>query len=317
MSTIKCKKKVAILLPTYNGETYLAKHLESLLNQTFQDICVFIHDDGSTDRTVQIVDEYRKKYKDKIKIIDGESTGGARNNFFYLLKTVEADYIMFSDQDDIWLPNKVELTLNEMLKIENKDYDIPVLIHTDLRFVDADLHVIAESYFAYKHKNENNISLKQLLLKNVFVGCTMMLNRNLRDEALIYSDINNIYMHDWWIGLLASIKGKIGFINTQTILYRQHNGNAEGNRYNKTFFFRIKRWLNIKNAIVLHEEYLMRKKLFCKELAMHVNKDYEYYDLIYGLGTIDRMNKIQRIKFYKQYDLLEEHKSKLWQFIWI
>ena len=102
--------KIAILMATYNGEKYICQQIDSILSQTCKDWELYIHDDGSTDHTIAAVESYVEKYPDKVHLIDGKSTGGAKYNFFYLFSKVEASYYMTCDQDDVWLEKKIELT---------------------------------------------------------------------------------------------------------------------------------------------------------------------------------------------------------------
>ena len=104
MTNLPADDKIAIILATYNGGKYLREQLDSIFAQTYTKWHLFIHDDGSVDDTNQIIMEYRFRNPDKITIVEGVSTGGAKNNFYFLLKNVEASLYMFSDQDDVWLP---------------------------------------------------------------------------------------------------------------------------------------------------------------------------------------------------------------------
>ena len=99
---------IAVLMATYNGETYLEAQIESLLKQTYRDFIVYAHDDGSKDKTMQVLEKYVEQYPDKFRLLRYAALKSAKKNFFSLLKKVEADYYMFCDQDDIWLPEKIE-----------------------------------------------------------------------------------------------------------------------------------------------------------------------------------------------------------------
>jgi len=121
---------VTILLAVYNGEKYLKAQIESILSQSFKDFKIIIRDDGSTDKSVDIINYYCNEYPDKISCMGGDPTGSAKLNFAELLDSCEADYIMFCDQDDVWLPTKIEKTLAAMQLAED-DGKTPVLVHTD------------------------------------------------------------------------------------------------------------------------------------------------------------------------------------------
>ena len=224
-------KKIYILLATYNGEEYLKEQIDSLLRQTHIDWILWVHDDNSKDNTVNIINEYMLEYPMKIKFLEDEiSTGGAKENFMYLLNNIDKnyDYIMFCDQDDIWLENKIEFTLSKMKEVESSNPSYPVLIHTDLKVVDANLSTISDSFFIYqKVKPEWSKDFDMSLVQNSTTGCTMMINKKAK-EISIPIGINAI-MHDWWILLrVLQNNGVVEFIEDSTMLYRQHSLNDVG-----------------------------------------------------------------------------------------
>jgi glycosyltransferase involved in cell wall biosynthesis len=224
-------KTVYILMATYNGDKFIKEQIESILNQTYQNWKLIIHDDNSKDNTVKIIKEYIYKYPEKIVFIDDKiSTGGAKENFTYLLNKIDDnyDYVMFCDQDDVWIENKIELTLNKMIEVEKENIDKPVIIHTDLKVVDESLKTISESFFTYQNiKPEWSKDLYISLVQNSVTGCTMMINKKAKEVSLPIG--NNAIMHDWWILLkVLQNKGIVDFINEPIILYRQHSSNDTG-----------------------------------------------------------------------------------------
>ena len=140
----------------------------------------------------------------------------------------ENDYVMFSDQDDIWLPNKIEITLNKLKNME-KTYGkaTPLLCHTDLKVVDKDLNAIHPSFYKMQKFDISKTTLSRALVQNIVTGCTTMINKPLLDLATGTNN-DNIIMHDWWLFLIASAFGKIDAVTTPTILYRQHDKNQVG-----------------------------------------------------------------------------------------
>jgi len=218
---------ITILLATFNGAPYLSEQLDSLLAQTYTDWNLLIHDDNSDDETVEIIKKYIEHYPEKIKLIDDKTSyNSASANFASLLKHVTSEYVMFCDQDDIWTPSKIALTLEKMHSLEADFPDLPLLVHTDLKVVDKELNMIADSYWEYQHLHPSFDQLNALLIQNVITGCTVMINRQLRTKALPIPD--DVIMHDWWLGLVASAFGKIGYLETATVLYRQHSSNDTG-----------------------------------------------------------------------------------------
>ena len=131
---MKRTAQVAILMATYNGERFLPVQLDSILNQEFEDWVLLVSDDGSTDRTREILLQYQKRYPNKIQILEKEKpTGSAKKNFLFLThQAKDYPYLMYCDQDDFWKPEKVRLTLEKMKEIENGSAEIPCLVHTDL-----------------------------------------------------------------------------------------------------------------------------------------------------------------------------------------
>ena len=220
---------VDILLATWNGDTYLGVQIDSILAQTHTNWRLLIRDDGSSDGTPGIIRHYAAKFPDRIEIVDAEGKNlGACGNFAALLERSTADYAMFCDQDDIWLPEKVEVLLAKMQDMEGKHgVACPLLVHSDLKVADGDLDVVAPSFWGYQRLNpEKGRFLNRLLIQNTVTGCAMMMNSRLREIALpIHAQAR---MHDWWIALVAAAFGEIGYVRRPLVLYRQHGGNTLG-----------------------------------------------------------------------------------------
>lgn len=220
---------VDIVLATFNGEAFLEEQLASLLRQDFADWRLLVRDDGSSDRTVAILESYAARFPGKFAIVPGGSNLGVRGNFSELLRCAEAEYVMLCDQDDVWLPEKIRLTLAGMKALEaDCGKGLPVLVHADYRVVDRELRVLAESGWAYQQIDPARSACNQLLLQNVATGGTVMINRALRDLALPIPA--EALMHDWWLALVASACGRIGHLSAPLALYRQHSGNEVGAR---------------------------------------------------------------------------------------
>jgi len=224
------KATIAILMATYNGEKYLRPQLESLLAQTEQDWQLLISDDGSTDATPDILAEYREKYPEKIQLLRQEKPAGcSKGNFMFLVRCAEGyPYLMCCDQDDVWKPDKVALTLAKMRELEAGQPQIPCLVHTDLAVVGADLTPCHDSFFHSSWLDARRCHLNQVVIQNIVTGCTMMINAALRQLALLPADPEGMLMHDWWMALIAAALGRIGFLPQATILYRQHSDNVVG-----------------------------------------------------------------------------------------
>ena len=254
------KPNIDILLATYNGQAYLREQIDSILAQSNQDWRLIIRDDGSSDNTVSIVEKYAAEYPDKIKLItDSDGNLGASLNFGKLLEYADTEYIMFSDQDDVWLPNKIELTLNAMKAAERIYPDKPLLIHTDLQVMDSELNTIAKSMWSYqKLFPEAGDDLSRIMAQNVVTGCTVMINKRARAVSIPVPD--EAVMYDWWLALNVCRHGKIIYVSIPSILYRQHSGNQVGaqkvRKIDIIHFF--KKLCRIKKLLSTH--YRMLKK---------------------------------------------------------
>ena len=218
-----------ILLSTYNGEKYIKEQLDSLLSQTRKNFEILIRDDGSSDNTINIILEYQKKYPKEIRYIkDDLGNLGSSKSFIKLLEYSDSEYIMFCDQDDIWLPEKIEKSINKIKELEvESNKNIPLLVFTDLTVVDEKLNIINKSYWNYQKLIPSITNdWKKLLSQNVITGCTIIMNKKAKEVCLPFT--LEMMIHDQWIGVNVSKYGKIGYLNEQTILYRQHGNNVEG-----------------------------------------------------------------------------------------
>lgn len=219
---------IDILLSIYNGSKYIEQQLESLVAQTFTDWRVLMRDDGSRDGAISILKDYSGRIPERFVLLSDNNTNlGPCQSFSRLMVASTAPYIMFCDQDDVWLPNKVESTLAAMRQTEREHgCETPILVHTDLTVTDEDLNLIADSFWRYQAINPQLIGLNRILLGNVVTGNTIMINRRLVDLACpIPSDA---IMHDWWIAIIASALGCTVAQEESDILYRQHDRNKLG-----------------------------------------------------------------------------------------
>lgn len=223
--------RVDVLLATYNGSKYLADQLDSILAQTHQDFRILVSDDGSSDSTLAILQQYRARLGERLVIVLNPFPGrGVVRNFENLMAASLADgvaqWAVFSDQDDVWLPEKIASSLAEMLRIEGGDGGhVPCLVHSDLTVVDENLAVLSRSFAQYQQMEPATCSPLSLLSVNQVTGCTMMVNRALLKMALPLPA--TAIMHDWWCGLVSG-SGRRSFLATPLILYRQHGANQVG-----------------------------------------------------------------------------------------
>lgn len=218
-----------ILMSTYNGERYLAEQLDSITAQTFTDWCLMVRDDGSTDGTARVLEEYAAKDRRISVLKDGENLGACQSFERLLEACGEADYYAFADQDDVWKPDKLSLSMDAMRKAEKEFPGQPIVVHTDLQVVDQNLQPLAPSFWQYggicPEILDTNIHF--IAICNSVTGCAMVMNRAARKAALPFAP--NVFMHDAWtaIAVLAA-GGRLIPIPQTTIYYRQHTGNVCG-----------------------------------------------------------------------------------------
>ena len=225
---------IAVLLATYNGGKYIREQLDSLFQQSCDCFHLYVRDDGSSDDTMKIIEEFRQKYSNRITILeDSQKHRGAAKSFMYLLENVDSEYYMFCDQDDIWLPEKVEKTFDRMKEIEGT---APVLVATDLRVVDEQLSPIKESFNEDLKIDVFRKHPELIYVRHVVTGCTMMFNRAAKLASLPMSP--RATMHDEWVALCVHFKGgNISILDDSTILYRQHTSNTLGAEQARKGFF--------------------------------------------------------------------------------
>ena len=235
---------ISILMAAYNGEAYIAEQIDSIFAGNFSDFTLHINDDGSTDGTVAIIEKYAEKFPGKVILTQSpQNSGGATQNFLEMMATHQDDYIMLCDQDDIWLPDKIEKTLAKMKEMEAKYPSTPLLVHTDLAVVDHNLNVLHHSYKYSTARNFDRRLENQVLTLNNVSGCTIMYNRAL--AALLTRKPEYCMVHDWWLQIVAAYLGKIGYIRDSTILYRQHGGNEIGAKNVRSIGYKLRQLRNI------------------------------------------------------------------------
>lgn len=220
--------KLAILLSTYNSSMFLKEQMDSILNQTYETWNLYIHDDMSDDITMSIIEEYCKKDK-RVHFLADDKKRGSKGSFLWLLENVEADYYMFCDHDDVWLPQKTELSLKKMLEQKDRK-ETPIIVATNLKLVNKDLEVINESFWNHCHTRNKLFKDKyHYLVYNNIPGCSMLFNRIVKQYAIPCPD--NTYVHDTWI-ILSTLwnNGRIERIMSPLMLYRQHQANLIGSK---------------------------------------------------------------------------------------
>lgn len=215
--------KICVLLSTYNGVEYIREQLDSILSQVNVDAKILVRDDGSSDGTQLILQEYAMNYPDRISWTQGKNVGFAMS-FTYLLQMgitrfPECQHFAFADQDDVWLPNKLAAAL---FFLDRESEDIPVTYCSNLTLVDANLGYLRKAW-----NKEVRITKPRALIQNFATGCTMVFNKK-AVEMYIYHLPKVIKVHDFLMYQICVFLGKVIWDKNSYILYRQHGCNQIG-----------------------------------------------------------------------------------------
>lgn len=210
MTTCETRKvKLSVVIATFNGEKFIAQQLESILPQLCEDSEIIISDNGSTDRTVELISAFNDK---RIQLLRCNRKGPI-SNFENALRNAKGDIIFLSDQDDVWIENKVEVATQYLTT-----YD---LVTTDCKIVDENLNVICESFYSLKNAGKGLI---KNLIHNTYHGCSMVFKRDILELAMPFP--KTIPMHDIWLGFVAELFFSTYFIPDKLLLHRRHQNNA-------------------------------------------------------------------------------------------
>ncbi|MDR2650939.1 MAG: glycosyltransferase family 2 protein [Prevotellaceae bacterium] len=209
---------VSIVLGTYNGEKYLKEQIDSIFRQTYPNIEFIITDDCSTDSTPAILREFASKHEN-VHVYFNETNLGLVRNFEKAVKYAQGEYIAFADQDDIWLPEKIQRLVDNI--------GDNMLIHHDSAYIDADGNLIGKKSSDYRHLiTGKNLYVMDIDESGLWVAAhSMMFRRELLDLALPFTPSIN---HDGWIAYIAMLKGTIAVVPEVLVLYRQHGNNLVG-----------------------------------------------------------------------------------------
>jgi len=291
---------IEILMATYNGEGYLQEQLESIEKQTHREWHLTVHDDGSTDRTWQILEDFQKRMGEKKVFLQKNvpPTGSAKKNFIGLLQNCDSPYMMCCDQDDVWHSDKVEKTFHRMKQMERKyGKDIPLLVHTDLRVVDENLNCIHPGFHEYMNL-ETRGYLRHELIQNQVTGCTVMINQKLKTYVNQVSCPDKILMHDHWLALTALVFGKMSYLKEATIDYRQHGDNSVGAQNAKSFEYRWMRFRRGRKKFRQDMGESTEQVLYFTRLYATCINDKKMLKLLNEYAFLYKKNKITRIFYF-------------------
>jgi len=287
---------LSVAMCTYNGSKYLQEQLYSIVKQTHLPEEIVICDDGSTDSTLQILDEFKKNTPFQVRIYHNERRLGSMKNFEKAIILCKGDIIVLSDQDDVWLPHRIE-------KLEHIFKSNP-----DIGYAFSDAIVVNEKLFPLGYTMWKSISfttylhrlfkkgyqVEVLLKHNVVTGATMAFRAENRDCIL---PISNQWVHDAWIALLLSAIGIKGdFIKEPLIKYRQHHQQSIGGRrlnFHEQFQQACNTGLESYNIMANRFECIIKRLIFIGQLTKKNKKLFE--------AKIEHLKIRQKIYSYKKW----------------
>lgn len=262
---------------------------------------IFIRDDGSTDNTISIIEQYKLEYPEKFRVIYGENVGVIQSFFLLLSHSDEnADYFCFCDQDDVWFSDKIERAYKYLHKEDSQE---PIMYFTSTKLTDGKLKPLRN----WPSRPRKPPSFYNALIQNIAAGITITINKEARD-LLIKKQVktDQILMHDWWTYLCVSAFGKVYYDDTPSVFYRQHGNNVVGGE--NTFIEKArKKWSSFKKHRGDHLLYKQAKefyRLFGKELEDSKKQQLNLF-LLPRQNMLDRLRFLYRSKLYRQ--TIEEH----------
>jgi|LSQX01.2.fsa_nt_gb glycosyltransferase involved in cell wall biosynthesis len=283
---------VKILLSTYNGEKYLEEQLSSLANQKYKDIRIRIRDDGSKDRTRDILEQFVKKFK--LSSWYAGKNIGVINSFFELLSEEDENeciaYYAFCDQDDIWKPEKIERAV-EIIK--KHDPNTPIMYCSSYELLDS-----RSGKLLNKKKATPRPSLKNALVENIATGCSIVLNKAARDLIIVQKPRYTV-MHDAWCYLVISALGTVIYDPFPSFYYRQHGTNVIGAEVNffKKWEKRIDAFQKRKGIPLLTKQVQAFEEIFSDQLD---NDKKKLINTFLSRNLITRLLSIVKGNFYRQ-----------------
>ena len=281
--------KIIICMSTYNGEKYVKEQIESLLNQTYNNIEIYVRDDGSKDNTIKILEEYEKQ--NKIHFIKGKNVGVVKS-FYECLQLAynNADFFAYCDQDDKWHEDKIEKAIT---KLSEKSQEIPLLYFSEFNYCDENLNFLNKSNI-----NKKGTSFQNSIVECLSFGITEVFNKKLA-EKILNSGTDNICFHDWWAYMISAGIGKVIY-DEATVEYRRTGNNVSpsGKVGIQLQIYRIKKFLFGKYFKNIREQINKYKVQFSKELNKENKKIIDLFSIKYSF--IKSIKKVFYPKMFRQ-----------------
>jgi len=282
---------VDILLATYNGADYIEAQIYSIISQTYKNWRLLIHDDGSSDNTLDLIRKIAVKESRICIIEDGVKLGSAGKNFLHLVAYADSDYVMFCDQDDIWFDNKISLMLDVISK---QSQAIPVVLYSNSYVWKPNVGVLGVATLTYPS------TLKELLFLNSGIqGCVAIFNRKVVDLLTIWN--GDVSMHDHILNLIGVAIGKTLYLHVPLMLYRQHDKNVTGGTrtklINKTLLVQHK-----KNPVIDRVHYNAVLSFYRIYHNLINQRNLEIFEIFFRLPDMNPIKRVWTI-FYNRFKI--------------
>jgi glycosyltransferase involved in cell wall biosynthesis len=222
--------KKSVCLATFNGSKYVESQISSILKQLNRNDEVVIFDDASTDDTLKLIDNFCDS---RIRVIRSSINTGVVKTFERAINNATGDIIFLSDQDDVWLPNKVEKILEVF-----QEYPDITLVLSDAQIIDSEGQITADSFFKIRGKFVADPLSN--FIKSKYHGCTLAFRREMLEVFLPFPA--DIPMHDIWIGIVNGIYGKAFYIDEPLIQHRRHSSNTGRGMFNHAGIIKMLKW---------------------------------------------------------------------------
>lgn len=290
---MKHQKKILVMMSTYNGENHLSAQIDSILDQkTTHEICIRIRDDGSNDRTCEIIEEYINKYPFQLELLKGENIG-YNASFFELIREANGfDYYAISDQDDVWINDKLQVACEAI----DAGGAVPVLYASPSFLIHDDLVP-----YGITRKKEREMTMFNTIIQNICPGHNQVMNNQLISMLKDEIDVSQIYVYDSWITNVANLYGNILFDNNPHTYYRQYDGNqfgADGKMIGR--FLLSNRRMNYGDG----KKYRGQIKYYYEKYGKESNRNKAFFDEIKNFLSAqtlaERMWYVSKSKLYRQ-----------------
>jgi glycosyltransferase involved in cell wall biosynthesis len=250
--------EIDIAIPAYNCAAWLDALIESILQQNFDNWRILARDDASTDGTAARLAYWKKRLGERMMILPPGPNLGAAGNCDAILSATTAQWVMFADSDDVWLPGKMSITLDAMRRTEAAHGSAtPTLVFTDAKVVDEDLQPVADSYWRWSRANLTAANVfRRLVVDSPALSSTIIVNRALVNLAL---PMKGAAYQDWWSMLVAAAFGKVVMLDERTILYRRHSSNATSAPYSATLKGAVRRLFAAPGSTHQKVDYLLHQ----------------------------------------------------------